>query len=87
MSYCRWSEGDVYAYEAAEGYVTHVAAYRTGPDGNKMRIGLCCDGASFIDKSLMMLRVRLRALRDIGYILPDRAIDEIDRELAEEKAT
>lgn len=26
MSYCRWSEGDLYAYRRAEGYTVHVAA-------------------------------------------------------------
>lgn len=26
MSYCRWSEGDLYAYRSPEGYVVHVAA-------------------------------------------------------------
>ncbi len=26
MSYCRWSDGDLYAYPGAEGYVVHVAA-------------------------------------------------------------
>jgi tRNA (guanine37-N1)-methyltransferase len=26
MSYCRWSEGDLYAYRSPEGSVVHVAA-------------------------------------------------------------
>ena len=26
MSYCRWLEGDLYAYPAANNYVVHVAA-------------------------------------------------------------
>lgn len=26
MSYCRWSDGDLYAYRGANGYVVHVAA-------------------------------------------------------------
>lgn len=26
MSYCRWSEGDLYAYRGSEGYVVLVAA-------------------------------------------------------------
>ena len=26
MSYCRWGEGDLYAYRSAEGYIVHVAA-------------------------------------------------------------
>lgn len=25
MSYCRWSDGDLYAYRGAEGYIVHVA--------------------------------------------------------------
>ncbi len=27
MSYCRWSDGDLYAYNGADGYYVHV----TGP--------------------------------------------------------
>jgi tRNA (guanine37-N1)-methyltransferase len=30
VSYCRWSEGDLYAYAGSEGYVVHVAARRVG---------------------------------------------------------
>jgi hypothetical protein len=30
MSYCRWSEGDLYAYRGSQGYVVHVAARRVG---------------------------------------------------------
>jgi hypothetical protein len=26
MSYCRWGDGDLYAYQGSEGYVVHVAA-------------------------------------------------------------
>jgi len=26
MSYCRWSEGDLYAYRASDSYIVHVAA-------------------------------------------------------------
>lgn len=34
MSYCRWSDGDLYAYEGAKAYIVHVAARRVG-DGVK----------------------------------------------------
>lgn len=27
MSYCRWLEGDLYAYQASDDYVVHVAAH------------------------------------------------------------
>jgi hypothetical protein len=30
MSYCRWSDGDLYAYEGNDGYHIHVAARCVG---------------------------------------------------------
>ena len=30
MSYCRWSDGDLYAYCGSQGYVVHVAARCVG---------------------------------------------------------
>jgi hypothetical protein len=30
MSYCRWLEGDLYAYRGHDGYYVHVASRRVG---------------------------------------------------------
>ena len=32
MSYCRWSEGDLYAYRGSSEYVVHVAGRCVGKD-------------------------------------------------------
>jgi hypothetical protein len=32
MSYCRWGEGDLYAYRGAEGYIVHFAARCVGSE-------------------------------------------------------
>ena len=38
MSYCRWGEGDHYAYESSEGYVVHVAGRCVGGDVRELYV-------------------------------------------------
>ncbi len=79
MSYCRFSSNAwtsdvyVYVYVSGAGWVTHVA-YRhhvTEP------IGLAHDGAMFIDDTPGECVARLESLRDIGYHVPQHAIDDL----------
>ena len=87
MSYCRWSSGgdpsDVYCFgDGQGGWTTHVAMSRLS--GAEQRpIGLPHDGKAFWDKTLQDLKARLLSLRQLGYHVPDHAIDRIDQELAD----
>jgi hypothetical protein len=95
MSYCRWNEGDVYAYASTTGgYVTHVATRkpvsvprdadaRILVDAAYERIDLPFAGRSFHDEALEDLEARLHLLRKIGYVVPDRAFNLIDEERRE----
>ena len=38
MSCCRWSEGDLYAYRASDGYIVHVAARCVGGSVREMYV-------------------------------------------------
>lgn len=38
MSYCRWGEGDLYAYRGAEGYIVHVAARCISDDSREQYV-------------------------------------------------
>lgn len=73
MSYCRWSDCDIYAYESADGYCIHVA-------GN---VGLANDGESFLLGDLDSFRAKMVELREAGYDVPDYALAAIDSEIAE----
>ena len=75
MSFCRFSirrEGvcDVYAYEAAEGFVTHVRG-----DGRLV---------THVDPDLASFKARLLALRADGYRFPDYVLETVDGEIADE---
>lgn len=74
MSYCRWSDCDIYAYESADGYCIHVA-------GN---VGLAHDGESFLLGDLDSFRAKMIELREAGYDVSDYALAAIDSEIAEE---
>ena len=48
-------------------------------------IGLPHDGKSFNDPTLEDFLARVTSLRDMGYIVPDRAIENIKVEIEDEK--
>jgi hypothetical protein len=89
MAYCRWSEGDVYAFAStAGGYLTCVAARRPinvprDADARMLvnatyeEIDLPFAGKEFHDDSLDDLEARLLLLRRLGYEVPERAFTEI----------
>ncbi len=74
MSYCRWSDSDIYAYETENGYCIHVS-------GN---VGLALDGESFLLGEIELFRAKMVELRGMGYYVPDYAIAQIDEEMREE---
>lgn len=74
MSYCRWSDSDIYAYEAADGFWIHVS-------GN---VGLTHDGESFLFGDLEALRAKMIELREVGYDVPDYALAMIESEMSKE---
>ena len=114
MSYCRWSSDDfqcdVYVYESADGWVTHVASNRAvfaAPvppmadcmdveavisrhlvvsemldDATRKPIGLPHDGESFTDMTAGECADRLESLRELGYVVPQYAIDELREDAA-----
>ena len=110
MSYCRWSDCDVYVYESEHGWVTNVAGrrnkagkaplYDTSSDQAFIEsilardewfdkntefedIGLPFDGESFIDECPGDCAQRLIQLKQIGYDVPQYAIDELLEEQEE----
>ena len=111
MSYCRWSSDgfqcDVYVYESADGWITHVAAKRRAarapelnwstqerwtqthaaqraflddPNNPSLPIGLSEDGKTFCDESPAACAAQLLRLREIGYQVPQDAIDALQEE-------
>jgi hypothetical protein len=106
MSYCRFSSEnfgcDVYVYESAEGFVTHVASNRHVGDtpvpetdgsidryseqaawlnkARQVRIGLPEDGKTHFDEYAGECADRLEALRNMGYHVPQYAIDALREE-------
>lgn len=61
MSYCRWSEGDLYAYEGADGYHVHVA-------GSKVDVGRVED--HYLEPSAHALLARMLWLGSKGCDYP-----------------
>ena len=98
MSYCRFStdnfHSDLYVYETAEGFVTHVASQRLKeepPRGLEARslffakaqwtpIGLPFDGARLVDGSLGELVARVESLAALGYQVPADLLDKLEGE-------
>lgn len=90
MSYCRFSsddgKSDVYVYHSVQGgYVTHVAGRRsTGKGANEYEnINLPHAGAEFTDDGPALVKARLLELRELGYHIPQAAIDRLQREINE----
>jgi hypothetical protein len=95
MSFCGWTEGDVYAIAStAGGYLTCVAERRPVDvrrdagaralvDATWENIPLPFAGCGFHDYDLDHLEARLKLLRRIGYVIPDRAFAEIAEERQE----
>jgi hypothetical protein len=83
MSYCRWSECDLYAYEAGSSdgsplYIVHVAA------GAAERAGL---ERQYEETSASALLDRLLWLESMGCTLACRAKEELREEIAEQGAS
>lgn len=72
MSYCRWSNSDIYAYESDTGYCIHVS-------GN---VGLPQDGQHYLLDDLESFRAKMIELRKAGYRIPDYVFTAIDAERA-----
>ncbi len=75
MSYCRWSDSDIYAYDGG------IVGYCIAVSGNN---GLAEDGKFFTFEQLEWFRAKLLELRGMGYYVPDYAIAQIDEEMREE---
>lgn len=84
MSYCRWSEGDVYAYEAA------------CEDSRQQRF-VCCacpfnalDDGSVPDDEEFPTRVKLlqhlRTHEEAGHSVPVKAFSRLEQEIEQEGA-
>lgn len=76
MSYARWSEGDVYLYPHIDGYY------------------LCCrctlcggDWGDWKSTELLDVLDHLKAHRDAGHTVPQRAFDQVNRELDQLETT
>lgn len=76
MSYCRFIEADVYAYESRAGWVIHV----TG------RSDLLHAGERFLDSTLEDFQTRMIMLRDLGYYIPDYVFEDIANEIVQDAA-
>ena len=61
MSYCRWSDGDLYAYKGADGYHVHV----TGPAVVEDRVK-----EIYVELSAQALLARILWLGDKGCDYP-----------------
>lgn len=99
MSYCRFSsdnfKSDVYVYaDIAGGWTTHVAHSRLTKPWNgscddallELRfkpIGLPMDGQMFNDPTPSACADRLRELRQMGYHVPQFAIDHLMQDASE----
>lgn len=110
MSYCRWSDCDVYVYEGEYGWVTHIAGGRNiagkAPpydmsSGKALSesmiarnewykindkyeaIDLPLAGETFIDDCPGDCAQRLIQLKQIGYDVPDYAIETLQEEQKE----
>lgn len=83
MSYCRFSSDgfncDVYVYEdCAGGWTTHVAANR----GEKGPIDLEYAGSRFNHPTALLCATNLEKLKEMGYLVPQYAIDNLKEENA-----
>jgi len=85
MSYCRISfdpdcPSDVFTYADVDGtWTTHVASgrYTDGFHGRTELIGLPHDGETIKDVGPGECAETLKRLREIGYIVPQEAIDAL----------
>jgi hypothetical protein len=77
VSYCRWLEGDVYAYRNmdGDGWTIHVHARWDG-------VRREADGKTFHEATLESFKARLLGLRKAGYQFPDDALERVEEELA-----
>ena len=61
--------------------LSHSTFLASGPQA---AIGLPFDGRRFDDPTLEAFRARLLALREAGYRFPDRVIETVDEEIADQ---
>lgn len=50
-------------------------------NAERQNIGLPCDGQSFVDETLEGLIATVKELKAMGYRVPDRAIERMEKEL------
>jgi len=72
MSYCRWSEGDVYMYEAERGIVCMCCSLE--PSDNFGRVDVTLD-------TPQEALEHLEQHRDAGHVVPDCAFDQLRAEM------
>jgi hypothetical protein len=97
MAYCRWSEGDVYAFaSSAGGWCIYVAVRRpiNVPRDAEARMLIDAEyeelavlpfaGQTIHEDTLDDFEARLILLRRLGYEIPDAAFQMIERERREE---
>lgn len=94
MSYCRFSsddgKSDVYVYASGgAGYVTSVAHSRINPNVKEgaaryIVIDLPHAGEQFCDTKRSEVFDRLLSLRELGYHVPEAALDRLRREMSSE---
>lgn len=73
MSYCRFIEADVYAYETKDAWDIWVTANSELPHA----------GEYFKEPTIQDFQARMIALRDLGYDIPDYVFEQIAEEVAE----
>lgn len=75
MSYCRFIEADVYAYESGIGWEIHVTGRSDLPHA----------GGYFLEPTLKDFEKRMMELRDLGYYIPDYVFVDIAQEIENDK--
>lgn len=77
MSYCRFIEAEVYAYETASGWDIWVTGQSDLPHA----------GEYFHEPTLKDFQARMMMLRDLGYDIPRYVFERIATEIGEEYDT
>lgn len=92
MSYCRWSQCDLYVYHSVGGFISINVADRRlragasepqtieeilNSDDRFEDIGLPCDGATYEETTFQAAADRVRLLKTLGYDVPQDVIDEL----------
>ena len=93
MSYCRFSEGDLYIIRTLQGYELFTANYKRmrnalkscddllRASSDQVPISLPQAGQHFFFNSLEELRLKILELKRLGYKFPKRALNRVNAEI------